>query len=175
MDGKTIPQSPIISSPKAAGLSLSFSYVTPTLLLLILILFTGRLTSLRHLIFDDAFITYRYAAHLAEGHGITWNPGEPATEGYTTFLQLVILAPFIKTGFDPLMVARVFSLLALFGICLLLYKLARKQFQALSGPALLIAATFLLATQSASLSMVGMESILFTFALFLAFFSSPVE
>ena len=49
-----------------------------------------------HSVNDDAFITYRYASNLAFGHGITWNPGTAPTEGYTNFLLVVGLAPFIK-------------------------------------------------------------------------------
>ncbi len=33
---------------------------------------------------DDAFISFRYARHLVEGHGLVWNPGE-RVEGYTNF------------------------------------------------------------------------------------------
>ena len=51
-------------------------------------------------VFDDAFISYRYAQNLAMGHGITWNPGYPPTEGYTNFLLVLILAPAIWAGLD---------------------------------------------------------------------------
>jgi hypothetical protein len=35
-------------------------------------------------LFDDALISLRYAANLAQGHGLVWNPGEwPRVEGYT--------------------------------------------------------------------------------------------
>src|ERR1700693_4761930 len=47
-------------------------------------------------VFDDAFISYRYAQNLAMGHGITWNPGYPPTEGYTNFLLVLIFAPAIR-------------------------------------------------------------------------------
>jgi hypothetical protein len=40
---------------------------------------------------DDAFITFRYARNLAEGHGLVWNLGE-RVEGYTNFLWAVVLA-----------------------------------------------------------------------------------
>ena len=39
---------------------------------------------------DDAFITFRYARHFAEGRGLTWNDGE-RVEGYTNFLWTVLL------------------------------------------------------------------------------------
>ena len=32
---------------------------------------------------DDAMVSMRYAQHLASGHGITWNIGEPPIQGYT--------------------------------------------------------------------------------------------
>jgi hypothetical protein len=41
-------------------------------------------------VFDDSFITYRYAKNLAMGYGITWNHGLPPTEGYTNFLLVLI-------------------------------------------------------------------------------------
>ena len=36
---------------------------------------------------DDAFILFRYSRHLAEGHGLTFNVGDPApVEGFSEFL-----------------------------------------------------------------------------------------
>ena len=40
---------------------------------------------------DDAFISFRYAANLIEGNGLTFNPGE-RVEGYTNFLWVLELA-----------------------------------------------------------------------------------
>ena len=40
--------------------------------------------------YDDAFITFRYAANLAHGHGLVFNPGE-RVEGYSNFLWTVLL------------------------------------------------------------------------------------
>ena len=42
-------------------------------------------------IFDDAFISFRYARNLLDGHGLVWNPGE-RVEGYTNFLWTILLA-----------------------------------------------------------------------------------
>jgi len=41
---------------------------------------------------EDAFILYRYSHHLAEGHGIVWNIGEPPVDGSTDFLWMLVLA-----------------------------------------------------------------------------------
>jgi arabinofuranosyltransferase len=45
-----------------------------------------------HATYDDAFIFFRYAANLADGHGLVFNPGE-RVEGYTSFLWTILLAP----------------------------------------------------------------------------------
>ncbi len=42
---------------------------------------------------DDSFITFRYAQHVAQGEGVTWNVGEnPPTEGCTSFLWLAVMS-----------------------------------------------------------------------------------
>ncbi len=48
---------------------------------------------------DDAMISMRYARHLAQGHGLTWNIGEPPVEGFTNlgwtlYLAFLHLFPF---------------------------------------------------------------------------------
>ena len=40
---------------------------------------------------DDAFISFRYAANLAEGNGLVFNPGEYVM-GYSNFLWVVLLS-----------------------------------------------------------------------------------
>jgi arabinofuranosyltransferase len=47
---------------------------------------------------DDAFITFRYALNLVEGHGPVYNPGEPAVEGYSSPLYLLISTAGIWLG-----------------------------------------------------------------------------
>jgi len=46
---------------------------------------------------DDAFISFRYARHLADGLGLVWNPGE-RVEGYTNFLWVLLVAGAMKLG-----------------------------------------------------------------------------
>ncbi len=41
---------------------------------------------------DDAFITFRYAENLVEGHGLVFNPGGKPVEAYSNFLWLLVLA-----------------------------------------------------------------------------------
>ena len=74
---------------------------------------------------DDAFISFRYARHLAEGKGLVWNPGEKL-ESYSSFVWVVILAVLQLVGLDIVLAAKVLGLLA--GVALLsaVYRLARE-------------------------------------------------
>ena len=49
---------------------------------------------------DDAFISFRYARNLVEGHGLVFNPGE-RVEGYTNFLWTAWSAAALGLGLDP--------------------------------------------------------------------------
>ncbi|HEB53911.1 MAG TPA: hypothetical protein ENI87_11720 [bacterium] len=51
---------------------------------------------------DDAFITFRYAQHFVDGHGLVFNldPLEPPVEGYTNFSWTMWVALGALFGFD---------------------------------------------------------------------------
>lgn len=71
--------------------------------LAILVLGAGCLAWARALSFvcDDAYISFRYARNLIEGHGLVFNPGE-WVEGYTNFLWVLELAAiWAVTGVEP--------------------------------------------------------------------------
>lgn len=53
------------------------------------------------IILDDAFISFRYARHLAEGEGLVYNRGFAPVEGYTNFLLVVTCAALWKVGLRP--------------------------------------------------------------------------
>lgn len=59
---------------------------------------------------DDAFISFRYARHLAEGEGLVWNPGE-RVEGYTNFLWVLAMAAGIALGARPELLAPALGIL----------------------------------------------------------------
>jgi hypothetical protein len=48
--------------------------------------------------FEDAAMLMRYAQHVAEGHGIVWNIGEPPVDGATDFLFMIVIAWFVRVG-----------------------------------------------------------------------------
>src|SRR2546425_12080772 len=68
---------------------------------------------------DDAFISFRYARNLIEGHGLVFNSGE-RVEGYTNFLWTVMLAPALALGIDPLEAARALGTLCAIATLLVL-------------------------------------------------------
>lgn len=41
---------------------------------------------------DDSFISFRYARNLAEGYGLVWNVGGEPTQGFTSFLYVLLLS-----------------------------------------------------------------------------------
>jgi len=51
------------------------------------------------LIYDDAFISLRYAQRLLEGHGLTWTDGAPV-EGYSNLLWVLACALLGALGVD---------------------------------------------------------------------------
>lgn len=61
-------------------------------------------------IHDDAFISFRYAKNLVEGNGLVFNVGE-RVEGYTNFLWIVILSPFLAIGLDIVPVSQVLGVI----------------------------------------------------------------
>ena len=60
---------------------------------------------------DDAFISFRYAHHFAEGNGLVWNVGE-RVEGYSNFLWVLLLGFGMKLGAQPEIVSIVLGILS---------------------------------------------------------------
>lgn len=62
---------------------------------------------------DDAYISFRYALNLVQGHGLRFNLGEqPPVEGYSEFLWVLVVASGMKLGLAPWVVARALSVAA---------------------------------------------------------------
>lgn len=111
---------------------------------------------------EDAFISFRYAANLAGGHGLAWNPGTPPVEGYTNFLWVLLSSLAIAVGLEVTVFAQVAGLVA--GLLILAYtylfavRLLRLSPSAALIPCGLLAISGPLATWASS----GMETALFT-------------
>ncbi len=76
---------------------------------------------------DDAFITFRYARNIVEGHGFLYNLGQPPTLGTTTPLFTLLMAAIggVTGGQDFPWYALVVSALADGLLCILLYAILR--------------------------------------------------
>lgn len=70
---------------------------------------------------DDAYISFRYAENLLNGHGLVFNPGE-RVEGYTNFLWTVLLAGTMAVGLEPVFASRVLGLILGLATLLLVYR-----------------------------------------------------
>ena len=104
------------------GKSQQDKYFLPFLLALLLGLTI--LARMNMFIQDDAFISFRYAANLAEGYGLVWNPGE-RVEGYTNFLWTLLMAAPHALGFGPVIFSQMIGLALFAGSLLLTCQIAR--------------------------------------------------
>ena len=69
---------------------------------------------------DDAFITFRYSQHLAQGYGAVWNLHDDIrVAGYTDPLWMLLIALAYKFGIEPTISSSILGLL--FGAITLIY------------------------------------------------------
>jgi arabinofuranosyltransferase len=73
---------------------------------------------------DDAYISYRYAAQLVEGHGLVFNVGE-RVEGYTNLLWTLAVAAGLVLGWPAPAVGHALGLASGLAALLASYALAR--------------------------------------------------
>jgi len=119
---------------------------------------------------DDAYISFRYAKHLAEGHGLRYNVGEaPPVEGYSNFLWVLVLAPLEAIGWGAPVWSCVIS--AVCGAVLVwrVASLLSRRFGLRSVPLMLSALFFATLPPVVIWSTSGLATLPQTLAVFLAF------
>jgi hypothetical protein len=103
-------------------------------------------------IYDDSFISYRYADNLVHGSGLVFNPNE-RVEGYTNFLWTVLLAAGISLGADVIWFSKIISV----GVCTatlwVTFRLGQEQLDDLGAPRLRLSCWQLLPVLRATLSL----------------------
>lgn len=82
---------------------------------------TGEGARTYYCLFDDAMISMRYARNLVDGHGLVWNPGGPAVEGYSNPLWVLWM---VAIHLLPLDESKMSLPVMLSGIAILLAHLA---------------------------------------------------
>ncbi|HSP07652.1 MAG TPA: hypothetical protein VLR94_10780 [Acidobacteriota bacterium] len=108
---------------------------------------------------EDAYISFRYARNLVEGHGLVFNPGE-RVEGYTNFLWTLLLAAGLWIGGSPETISLVLGLVFTAGTFFAARAIHRSVFPGTAFPAALLALS--LNYSWASFSTSGMETSLLT-------------
>src|SRR4029079_1216620 len=64
----------------------------------------------RFVTLDDAYITFRYARHLADGYGLgAWNRTGEHVEGYSSLLWTLLLAGGARLGVDVRLASKVLA------------------------------------------------------------------
>src|SRR5688572_24026918 len=72
---------------------------------------------------DDAYITFRYARHLAEGHGFgAWNHTGEHVEGYSSPLWMLLLGGAARLGIDLRIASKVFGTAAALTVMAVLFR-----------------------------------------------------
>ncbi len=109
---------------------------------------------------DDAFISFRYARNLVEGHGLVFNPGE-RVEGYTNFLWTLAIAAALKLGVAAPTASVVLSLGAFALLLIVATELVRKHAPegttvSVSFAAIALGANYIVASYATS----GLETML---------------
>ncbi len=119
---------------------------------------------------DDAYISFRYSRHLAEGRGLVFNVGEsPPVEGYSNFLWVVWLALFEWIGIDITIAARASSIATGFVLLAAVIRFMQRRL-ALTTAELAASAVVLACLPSLSLWCTGgLETMPFALAAFLTF------
>lgn len=119
---------------------------------------------------DDAYISYRYALNLVNGHGLVFNVGE-YVEGYTNLLWTLLVALGVYAGLTApeaghilMIISGVFMLLSTF---LLVRAVLPDRYQ---GLAILAPFAVLANNAYASWSVSGLETVLFSALVALAMF-----
>ncbi len=116
-----------------------------------------------HVVAEDAYISFRFAQNLANGHGLVWNIGEAPVEGYTNFLWVILCAAMLKLGLGVELFSTLLGSLASVLTLLICYDWARRFMRlppaAALVPIVLLAASGPLAAWAGS----GMETAFFGF------------
>jgi arabinofuranosyltransferase len=106
---------------------------------------------------DDAYITFRYARHLAEGYGLgAWNRTGEHVEGYSSLLWTLLLAGAAWLGVDVRMASKVFGSAAALTVIAVLFRRRDDRPAVLSGVFLTLYLPFMFYAAS------GMEAVAFT-------------
>lgn len=117
---------------------------------------------------DDAFISFRYALNLVEGHGLVWNPGE-RVEGYTNFLWVLLMAASLAVGVSAQSASSALGIASGVGILVALVVLSARLWGWRSSACWLAPAALVLSRSFTAWSTGGLATQFFSLLVFVAF------
>jgi arabinofuranosyltransferase len=121
---------------------------------------------------DDSYISFRYAAHLVDGQGLVWNPGE-AVEGYTNFLWVILMAAGMWVGIPPEYLSNIIGVASGVAVIALVVRWSAQELDGgWAHPFAWIAATLLVSTRSFTAWCTGGLATMFFAALILGALSA---
>ncbi len=118
-------------------------YAGPVVLVLGLVICAANIVRYQARAWDDAFIPFRFASHLAAGEGLVWNVHGERVEGFTSMLHVALLAGAARLGFDLESFALALSVACTLGTALVLLWLLRRPDRSLPLAAALPVALYL--------------------------------
>jgi hypothetical protein len=121
-------------------------------------------------IVDDAGISFAYARNLAAGHGLVAQPGLPPVEGYSNFLWVLLMVPFLAARlFDPVLTPKLLGILLTGGLFAILQGALRKLDPAGAAVAFVTLCLLALNTSFTVWTVGGLENALYAFLIVLLF------
>jgi hypothetical protein len=125
---------------------------------------------------DDAFISFRYAQHLAAGEGLVYNPGS-RVEGYTNFLWTLLMAVGAGLGLELSSLAARVGIVCAAGLVLAMLQFSRRQFRDAPFPGVHALGAALVVLNPFFVQYVGngLETSFYTLLLFLGFASYEAQ
>src|SRR6187549_190922 len=110
------PRSPVAAAGFSTREALLLAVAAMTII-------TGLTALLWGLTLDDAYITFRYARHLAQGYGLgAWNRTREHVEGYSSLLWTLLLAGAAWLGADLRIASKVFGTAAALIVIAVLFR-----------------------------------------------------
>lgn len=122
-------------------------------------------------IWEDAYISFRYAHNWASGNGLVYNSGE-RVEGYTNFLWVTLIAFSQYLNIDPWISSRVLGFLSVTGVFLAILIFYWKRMPSKYSAAVLSCMLIALSQQVIRWAGSGLETGLFTCLVCAAMFYS---
>jgi arabinofuranosyltransferase len=155
---------------RAGGKILGWAWLIPWgLVALAVALFFFRAHQYGGFFAEDAYISFRFADNLANGHGLVWNIGQEPVEGYTSPLHIALLALGVKLGIPIVLLATLIGFLSLAGLVGIYLGFLRKELGQLTIIGAVVISIFLIDSRLAVHATAGLDTVLFMFLLAASF------